>query len=68
MSPSSTLNTGEAHSSHTVVRRLTQRTARRHIPKYNELHIHHVLNGLSVHHQESKTVHIPDAVCTVLDS
>ena len=28
----------------------------------------HVSDGLSVHHQESKTVHTPDAVCTVLDS
>jgi len=28
----------------------------------------HVSDGLSVHHQESKTVHIPGAVCTVLDS
>ena len=28
----------------------------------------HVSDSLSVHHQESKTVHIPDAVCTVLDS
>jgi len=28
----------------------------------------HVSDGLSVHHQESKTVHIHDDVCTVLDS
>jgi len=28
----------------------------------------HVSYGVSVHHQESKTVHIPDVVCTVLDS
>ena len=28
----------------------------------------HVSDGLSVHHQESKSVHIPDAVCTDLDS
>jgi len=28
----------------------------------------HVSDSLSVPHQESKTVHIPDAVCTVLDS
>ena len=28
----------------------------------------HVSDGLSVHHQESKTLHIPDTVCTVLDS
>jgi hypothetical protein len=27
-----------------------------------------VTDGLSVHHQESKTVHIPYVVCTVLDS
>ena len=27
-----------------------------------------VSDDLPVHHQESKTVHIPDAVCTVLDS
>jgi len=28
----------------------------------------HVSDGLSVHHQEFKTVHIPDAVCTALNS
>jgi hypothetical protein len=28
----------------------------------------HVSDGFSVHHQESKTVHIPDSVRTVLDS
>jgi hypothetical protein len=28
----------------------------------------HVLDDLSVHHQEPKTVHIPFAVCTVLKS
>jgi hypothetical protein len=28
----------------------------------------HVSDGLFVHHQESRTVHIPDAVCTVLGS
>jgi len=28
----------------------------------------HVSDGLSVCHQESKTVYIPDAVCIVLDS
>jgi len=27
----------------------------------------HVSDGLSVYHQESKTVHVADAVCTVLD-
>ena len=28
----------------------------------------HVSDGLSVHHQQLKTVHIPVAVCTVLNS
>jgi hypothetical protein len=28
----------------------------------------HVLGGLSVHHQESKTVHTASGICTVLDS
>jgi hypothetical protein len=58
LSPSSILHREEADSSDTVVRRPTQRTAMRHISKYNELHIHHVSDGPSVHHQESKTVHM----------
>jgi len=28
----------------------------------------HVLDRLLVHHQEFKTIHTPDAVCTVLKS
>jgi hypothetical protein len=28
----------------------------------------HVSDGLFVRHQESKIAHIPDAVCTILDS
>jgi len=28
----------------------------------------HVADGLSVHHQESKTIHTASGICTVLDS